>query len=63
MRGTCMLSRTTTSASSNTLSVAALSPASQCQMRLSVWPSLSVWRTGASSSSALKGSMTGFMGS
>ena len=46
MRGTCMRSRTTTSASSNTLSVAALSPASQCQMRLSVWPSLSVRRTG-----------------
>ena len=63
MRGTCIFSRTTTSASSKILSVAALSPASQCQMRLSVLPSLSVRSTGASSSSALNGSITGVIGS
>ncbi len=63
MRGTCIFSRTTTSASSKILSVASLSPASQCQMWLSVLPSLSVRSTGASSSSAWNGSMTGFTGS
>ena len=63
MRGTCIFSRTTTSASSKILSVASLSPASQCQMRLSSCPSLSTRNTGASSSSALKGSITGFIGS
>ena len=63
MRGMCIFSRTTTSASRKTRSVASLSPSSQCQIRLSVWPSLSVRSTGASGSSALNGSTTGVIGS
>jgi hypothetical protein len=63
MRGMCIFWRTVTSAVSKILAVASLSPASQCQMRLSSWPSLSGRSRGASSSSALNGSITGFIGS
>ena len=50
---------TTTSAAANTASVAALSPASQSKMWLSVLPSRSSRITGASASSAWRASSTG----
>ena len=54
---------TTTSASANTRSVSASSPASQSKMWLSVLPSLSSRMTGASASSAWRGSDTTGSGS
>ena len=54
---------TTTSASAKAFSVAARSPASQCQMWLSFLSFLSVRSTGAPGSSALKGSTTTGSGS
>ena len=54
---------TVTSASAKARSVAPLSPTSQWKMRLSVLPSLSVRKTGASGSRALNGSTTTGSGS
>jgi hypothetical protein len=61
--GYTISSLTTTSALSNTASVAALSPASQSKMWLSVLPSLSSRITAASGSSALRALTTGGSGS
>ena len=63
IRGRYTFSFTTTSAFWKAFSVESLSPVSQCQIWLSVFPSLSVRSTGASDCIDLNGSTTACIGS